>query len=255
MSRARGLVIVGTVGLLFAFVGCSSGEKAEGKKPATTTTAVSDCVVADSLPENAPEGAAEATTTSIVQKCLDDAFVAAVSGNGSKALKDLSKDQVLGFGHGLCAYAQSLAVDPARSPTYAELIKSTSESWGVQASVVEEMIGFAGTLCPNQLAPILALKKEVGTVMITFEGTGSGALTVSYTGPDGVAVDSVVQTPWTTSVRFDEPTDIRLSVSAEGGGASCTIKANDHQVTTANGKDDAPAECSVTATDIREAAD
>lgn len=254
--RSVATVVVALLCLIVA-ASCSGGtdDKAEGKKPSTTTTALSDCVVSSPPPGDAQDGASEATTTSILQQCLDDAFTTAVAGNGSKAVRGLSADQVLGFGHGLCTYARSLAADPARSPDYDDFITSTSASWGVKPSVVEEMIGFAGSLCPNQMEPILALKKQVGAVLITAEGTGVGALTVSYTGPDGTAVESVVQSPWTNSVRFEEPTDFRLSVAAEGGEAVCTIKANDHQVTTVAGKDGAPAECSATAADIREAAD
>lgn len=241
--------------LLCVTIGCSDGDKAEGKKPSTTTTALSDCVVQDTLPEDAPEGAKQqATTTSIVQQCLDDAFTAAVSEKGSADVKDLSPEQLLGFGHGLCAYAQALAADPSKAPTYKELLASTAASWKVEPAVVEEMLGFAGSLCPDQLGPILGLKEQVGTVEITMEATGGGTLNVTYTGPDGGQVQDAVASPWTHVVRFDAPTDFRVSVTAESGEVTCSLKADDHQVTTATAGEGQAAECAASAADIRTAA-
>ena len=256
MNLTKRWIAVATVVAIALVAGCSGGEEAEGKKPSKgpTTTSLSDCVVKDTLPENAPEGAEQSTTTSIVQKCLDDAFTATVGDKGSQALKDLSADQVLGFGHGLCAYAAALGADPSRAPSYKELIASTAGSWKVEPEVVEEMLGFAGTLCPNQLEPILTLKNQVGSVEITLEAAGSGSMTVSYAGPDGGPVQDTVSSPWTSSIRFDDPTDVRFSVTAEGGPVTCTIRANDKQVTTATVTDGLTAECAASASDIRDAA-
>ena len=123
---------------------------ATAPKPAktTTTSTPKDCVISapagpgatpdsgeptDTQSPDSPDGpqapeSAVVTTTSILQKCLDDAFMSVIKEQGSKQLGKVPKDQVLAFGHGLCTYAQTVAADPANMPTYSALVDSTSQS-------------------------------------------------------------------------------------------------------------------------------
>lgn len=250
--RSVALALAGI--LLATAVGCSTGERAVGKKSdgSTTTTSPADCV--RSSPADPNDLSNQATTTSIVQQCLEDAFLAVAADTGTEAVRALSRDQTLAFGHGLCAYAQALASDLSSVPSYREFVASTSASWGVDKQVVEDMIPLSESLCPGQLAPILALKASKGTVEVTWNATGTGPLRVTYTGPDGSEIVDTVASPWTHVVRFESTVDVRISVQASGGSATCSIESNGNELNAATGSEGSAAECAASAGDIRNAA-
>lgn len=252
------LAVVGTLALVLG--GCTGGDddKAEAEKPTDSApaTAPADCVVqATPSADDAVEGPGVVPTTSIVQSCLDDAFVAAVEDQGSKALRKLPAEQVLGFGHGLCAYATALSADPANAPTYDELVKSTSASWKVETTVFTEVLGLAATLCPGQLQPVLDLRSQAGagTVEVELGATGSAPMDVRYTGPDGNEMTSSAQTPWTQLIRLDTAADFTFTVTATDGEVSCTLTVKGEEVTSDAGDKNAPADCSASAAELRAA--
>lgn len=241
---------------------CSGEDKAEGKKPktpVTTTTLPADCIVTGSgAPPEGPDGGAGETiapTTSILQKCLDKAFTEQVAKNGSAGLKKRSKDQLLGFGAGICAYARALAADPSKAPTYDELVKSTSASWKVKPSEFEEILTFAGVLCPNDLKPVLDLKAQAGggAVQLELSAASASEMEVTYQAPDGTRITGKVQTPWTQAVTLDAPVDYPFTVKVGDGEATCVLKVKEQQVKTATATKDKPADCSATAAELRSA--
>lgn len=256
----RALVVFSAI-LLVAGASCSGGDEAEGKKPSksTTTTLPEDCVIKDSgTPVEGPDAEAGATiapTTSILQTCLDKAFKQQVTQHGSAALKKLSSDQVLAFGAGICAYSRALAADPSKAPTYDELVKSTSASWKVKPSEFEEILTFAAVLCPNDLNAVLDLKTQAGggSVPLELSAASASEMTVTYQAPDGSSVTGPAQTPWTQSVTLQGPVDYPFIVKVSDGEATCTVKVKDTEVKTATGGKDEPADCSVTAAELRDA--
>lgn len=256
---------------------CSGGDDAKEAKPAktTTTTLPKDCIISapagDGAPQNpdeptdtqspaspggpqAPESAV-VTTTSILQKCLDDAFMSVIKEQGSKQLGKVPKDQVLAFGHGLCTYAQTVAADPANMPTYSALVDSTSQSWGVKPAVFEEVLGFAVALCPEQLKPILDLKANAGggAVELELSASSSSPIDVTYMGPDGNELTNQVQTPWTQAIRLDHPTDYRFTAKASDADVACGVSVKGKVIKSAKADKGKAADCSVTTAELRDA--
>lgn len=245
------IAVLATVAVVAA--ACTGGDdKAEGKKPSTTTTSP-DCVISDPPPVDAPEGAAESTTTSILQKCLDATFKDVIEGKGSEALKKLGAERQMALGQGLCAYAQALAADPTNLPRYSSFIESTAKSWDVKEAVVEEMVGAADALCPGKMNLLKELESNVGAVELSLEVTGGGTLSITFTGPDGTEVADTATTPWMHVVRFDQPTDFELHATAESGEVACTVMADDDQVTSNTAEAGKTVSCSASADDIRKA--
>lgn len=274
----QSVVRIGAIAALSVFVlvagACSGGDGAKVAKPATTTTTTTpaDCIISGPVGEAAPPSggdqagtespdgpqapeSAVVTTTSILQKCLDDAFMSAVKDQGSKQLGKVPKDQVLAFGHGLCTYAQTVAADPAHMPTYSALVDSTSQSWGVKPAVFEEVLGFAVALCPEQLKPILDLKADAGGGAVELELSASSAspIDVNYMGPDGNELTNQVQTPWTQAIRLDHPTDYRFTAKASDADVACGVSVNGKVIKSAKADKGKAADCSVTTAEIRDA--
>lgn len=268
----------GAVAALSVFVllagACSGGDDAKEAKPAktTTTTLPKDCIISAPAGDGATQGPGEpsgaenpegrpapesavVTTTSILQRCLDGAFMSVIKEQGSKELGKVPKDQVLAFGHGLCTYAQTVGADPANIPTYDELVKSTSQSWGVKPAVFEEVLGFAVTLCPEQLKPILELKANAGGGAVELELSASSAapIDVTYLGPDGNELTNQVPTPWTQAIRLGNPTDYRFTAKASDADVSCGVSVKGKVIKSAKADKGKAADCSVTAAELREA--
>lgn len=255
MSRAA-WIAVGLAALVTISVGCTGGEADRDKpeKASTSTLLPPECddVVAPADEKGKPN---PSTTTTLPPNCADAVFVQVVTDEGSDELKEIDGDRLLGFGRGLCAYGATLAADPKVAPTYDELVESTSKSWEVSTNSVEEVLGFAATLCPGDLDPILKLRDDVGAVTVEMAVSGQGKLHVTYVSPDGGSIQDDVTAPWVHEVVLDPVTDFRLVATSEGGNVTCAISVKDTEVTkTSADKKGSEAVCEAPASELRAAA-
>lgn len=188
-------------------------------------------------------------------ECGQAVFLASIESSGSDVLKKTDEDQLLGYGHGICSYSRSIAENPLLAPSYKELIASTADSWGVDESVVEEVINHANELCPGQLEPLQEMKKNVGSVDVHLAVTGEPPFLITYTSPGGDAMQQEIDvTPWEHQVTFQAPADVTLTASSESGSVTCTVMVNDKELVRQEAADGEEADCSVSGAQVHEAA-
>lgn len=255
----RWLAVLGLVSVLAA-VSCTGGDdavEAPDEEEATSTSLPPECEGVQPPEDASAESSDESkssTTTTLPADCLNAVFAGIVADEGSEELTELEQDQLLGFGQGICAYASALEADPDNAPTYDELVASTSGSWGVSEKAVEEVLGFASTLCPGKLDPILSLRDDVGTITVQMTVSGATPVKVSYTSPDGDSLQDDIESPWEHEVILDPSSDFRLTASSAEGEVSCSVSVKgERQVNETAGKSE-EAECALSSAQLREAA-
>lgn len=242
MNRWKLLCGLGVV--LALLPGCSDDKASDGDDSATTTT---------ELPEACQGLESSGPTTSLPDQCADAIYAQTLGDSGSKEVQELTEDQRIGFGRGICAYAKALALDPTQAPTYSDLIESNATSWGVSKDVVEEIIDTAGQLCPADLVTVLDLRKDVDAVRVDLAVGGTGTATVRYTLPDGTTHDEQITPVWERSLTLRDPIDVQVVARADGDGTvTCSIAVGDEEL---ESNDEASNEvtCSATADEIRSA--
>ncbi len=242
LNRWKLLCGLGVVLTLLA--GCSDDDPSDGDGAAATTT---------SLPEACQGLDSSGSTTSIPDQCADAIYSQSLDDNGSKEVKELTEEQRIGFGRGICAYAKALALDPTQAPTYSDLIESNAKSWGVSKDAVEEIIDTAGQLCPADLVTVLDLRKDVDATRVDLSVGGTGTATVNYTLPDGTTHEEQITPVWERSLTLRDPIDVQVVARADGDGkVTCSIAVGEKKL---QAKDDASNEvtCAATADEIRSA--
>lgn len=249
-----------TVVVLLVLSGCTTKKddaQDEDAKAPTSTSLPAECEEAAARQAEAAgaDGTDEvATSTTLPPTCADALFNVAVDEGGSKELKALPASDRLGYAHGMCAFAQALLGEEAVAPTYKELVATTSESWGVDPPLVEEVIDLSATLCPGQMQPVLDLQTGASQITLRLQVTGNGRALVSYLAPDGTSLSDEVTVPWDHEVTLESATDFRLSARIPDGEATCSIMIDDKTVAEQNAGPGEESVCAATASELRDAA-
>lgn len=262
--RTAMVSLLAVVTLSGVTLGCSSSDSDDAAVDTTIpppTSVPEECkneaeqILAEST-EADPEaqGAPGSEQPELSPQCADALFAVTVQEQGSDALKELPSEEQLGFAHGMCAYAVALTSDEAVAPSFDELVASTSESWGVEPVLVEEIISLATVLCPGQLTPVLDLQSGRSALTLRLQVTGGGRALVAYQGPDGASMQDEVATPWDHEIRLEVANDYRLTARIPDGEVVCSIMVGDTVIVETEGGVGEQVECAATAAELREAA-
>lgn len=255
-SRLNAVAAV-LVAVTLAVTSCSSNGSEEETGAAESTVPKTPSIPPECRDELGTQGEdGEAVDASALSpRCRDAIFLTAVTANGSIELKSADEDQQLAFAYGICAYASAISENPSAAPSFSELIDSTSTSWGMPKHVVEEVIVYANDLCPDDIGILQEMKKNVGSVDVHMAVSGDVPLHVTYTGPNGDAIETTVEEiPWEHKLSLQAPSDVAFTAASGTGEVTCLVTVGDQELqreTEANGKE---VDCSVSSAEIRDAA-
>lgn len=247
-SRIRAITVV-----LFVVVAasCSGSDAGDNRSRGSGSTGSATTV------PRACRSASDAPSTTISSQCADAIFSTRIAEDGSNKLKKLGVEKQLGFGHGMCAYAQSLAASTAPKPTYEDLVKSTSESWGVDRSIVDEIVKIGEVLCPDAMKLIATLADSTELPVLTLSVTGAGSGAVTFTLPDGKPLTENVQGGWQQTIELRVPYDFNMSVQPTAEGPlGCEVRVGDKVISSSEvdpGTGTGTASCAASIAEIREA--
>ena len=250
MLVARVLLLVVSLG--FVSSGCSRASDSRASEQSRSGDSKAEASVRPAECRSATNGP---STTALTSQCADAIFKARLTENGSDKLKKLGEEKQLGFGHGMCAYAQSLAASTAPKPTYEDLVKSTSESWGVDRSIVDEIVKIGDVLCPDAMKLIATLADSTELPVLTLSVTGTGSGAVTFTLPDGKPLTENVQGGWQQTIELRVPYDFNMSVQPTAEGSlGCEVRVGDKVISSSEvDPGTGTASCAASIAEIREA--
>lgn len=251
-GRARGkarlatlaaLGAVGVVGLLGACTsaGDEDASDVQGTEPleaVTTTTDPPSCaeVDADGWPS---------------ETCFAERAAQALKSLRSEELTSLPATALDARVESLCDAASGVSGSRQTRPALlSELIDEPD--WSPVA--LAELSSLARHTCPERFVEIDILPTLIQPVLIAYRVEGVQAATVDWVTAAGSIITESVAADWSGEVRLEEPVDVRVDVTFDGGTArTCTILLDGEEIVTAELPDTAEIpqlRCSLSAAEL-----